>query len=260
MNEKVHNRPFYTKYAWAYDLLVPRPFKQRCDFIESIILDHGFDHTIKILDAGCGTGNYTIELARRGYQVTGIDLSQEQIAEAGKKISGEVHHPDFICTDLFRFNGTGIFDLILCRGVLNDIIEDESRDKILLRFNQLLKPHGLLIADVRHWVNSMNEIMKQPVSQREIETEFGLLQFESKKNLQKESRSYSLQETHRLIRNNHVIDEDRYDFVMRCWTEEELQTRLTNSGFFKIDCYGGFDKEISVGETVYIITIAQTTE
>ena len=53
-----------------------------CDFIESEIKS---DKSLKILDVGCGTGRHTIELSRRGYNVTGIDLSESQLARAKEK-------------------------------------------------------------------------------------------------------------------------------------------------------------------------------
>ena len=53
-----------------------------CDFIEKEI---NYDKSIKILDVGCGTGRHSIELSKRGYKVTGIDLSEKQIAKAIEK-------------------------------------------------------------------------------------------------------------------------------------------------------------------------------
>ena len=53
-----------------------------CDFIEEELKS---DKTLKILDVGCGTGRHTIELSKRGYNVTGIDLSESQLARAKEK-------------------------------------------------------------------------------------------------------------------------------------------------------------------------------
>jgi SAM-dependent methyltransferase len=53
-----------------------------CDFMET---EFGFNKTLKILDVGCGTGRHSIELTRRGYNITGIDLSESQLKRAKEK-------------------------------------------------------------------------------------------------------------------------------------------------------------------------------
>lgn len=53
-----------------------------CDFIEKEI---SRNKSLKIIDVGCGTGRHSIELAKRGYQVMGVDLSEFQLSAARKK-------------------------------------------------------------------------------------------------------------------------------------------------------------------------------
>ena len=53
-----------------------------CDFLEKELQ---FDKSLKILDVGCGTGRHAIELTKRGYNVTGIDLSESQLKRAKEK-------------------------------------------------------------------------------------------------------------------------------------------------------------------------------
>ena len=83
--ENILHRPFYREFAWAYDLIIISSISNRCDFIEDMLSQRGVFSNSCILDAGCGTGNYSIELARRGYMVTGLDISPELLAEAKKK-------------------------------------------------------------------------------------------------------------------------------------------------------------------------------
>ncbi|CAD7840700.1 MAG: hypothetical protein [Olavius algarvensis Delta 4 endosymbiont] len=63
----------FANYGRKYD---QEPFTQgtlgECDFIEQEI---ACDKSLRILDMGCGTGRHALELTRRGYTVTGIDLS-----------------------------------------------------------------------------------------------------------------------------------------------------------------------------------------
>jgi 2-polyprenyl-3-methyl-5-hydroxy-6-metoxy-1,4-benzoquinol methylase len=73
----------FENYGFKYD---NESFTQgtigECDFIENEI---AFDKNFKILDIGCGTGRHSIELTKRGYRVTGIDLSDSQLQRAREK-------------------------------------------------------------------------------------------------------------------------------------------------------------------------------
>ena len=81
-------RPFYAEYAWAFDLLVDRPFRKECAAMVGWMVERGVLPGSKLLDAGCGTGRHAVELARRGYLVHGIDVSQELIAETKRIHAG----------------------------------------------------------------------------------------------------------------------------------------------------------------------------
>jgi len=73
----------FANYASTYDKEeFTKGTIQEVDFLESEI---EFDRTRQILDVGCGTGRHAIELAKRGYQVTGIDLSEDQLKKAREK-------------------------------------------------------------------------------------------------------------------------------------------------------------------------------
>jgi len=73
----------FTNYARTYD---PESFTTgtlgEVDFLEK---EFGFDKSKNILDIGCGTGRHAMELAKRGYRVTGIDLSENQLERARQK-------------------------------------------------------------------------------------------------------------------------------------------------------------------------------
>jgi len=56
--------------------------------VEFLLEELGLPPGAKLLDIGCGTGRHSIELARRGYQITGIDLSSGMLAEAQRAAEG----------------------------------------------------------------------------------------------------------------------------------------------------------------------------
>jgi len=84
----------FTDYAKTYDQeAFTQGTVQEVDFIEQEI---GDNTSKRILDIGCGTGRHAIELAKRGYQVTGIDLSESQLKRAQQKAKNENVHIDLM--------------------------------------------------------------------------------------------------------------------------------------------------------------------
>ncbi len=115
-----------------------------CDFIEKEIT---YDKTIKILDIGCGTGRHSIELSKRGYSVTGIDLSESQLKSAKHKASSQSLKIDFQKCDARIPHFSNAFDLVimLCEGGFPLMETDEMNFQILQNAADALKPNGKLI-------------------------------------------------------------------------------------------------------------------
>lgn len=115
-----------------------------CDFIEA---EAGFDKAIKILDIGCGTGRHAIELTKRGYSVTGVDLSDDQLKRATEKASAEGLNIDFIKMDARYLVFRNEFDLALmiCEGAFPLMETDEMNFQILQGAARALKKGGKLI-------------------------------------------------------------------------------------------------------------------
>lgn len=115
-----------------------------CDFIEKEI---NYDKAIKILDIGCGTGRHAIELSKRGYSVTGIDLSESQLQRAKQKSSAMSLKIDFRKHDARIPHFTNVFDLVimLCEGGFPLMETDEMNFQILQNAAYALKPKGKII-------------------------------------------------------------------------------------------------------------------
>src|SRR6476660_2671232 len=126
MNE-ILRRPFYARYAWAFVRLIVRPVDKECGRVAAWLVGRDILPGAELLDAGCGTGRYSRELARRGYIVHGVDLSPELI-EVAKGTAGDLTDGvSFAVADILAAPGAR-YAAVLCRGVLNDIIDDDRRD------------------------------------------------------------------------------------------------------------------------------------
>lgn len=119
-------KKFFDEIAPEYDAeIFTRNTVAEVDFlIEELQLQAG----ATILDIGCGTGRHSIELARRGYKVTGIDQSSGMLAQARKKAAAAEVAIEFIEIPAQNFQPTQKFDAVisLCEGAL--CLFDESDD------------------------------------------------------------------------------------------------------------------------------------
>ena len=107
-------RPFYDEYAWAYDLLLARPATRVSKSIAELLAHRNIHLESKILDAGCGTGSYALELARQGYKVTGLDLSAPLLAEARRQIKDSSLFVSLVRGTILSLPFKAQFDAILC--------------------------------------------------------------------------------------------------------------------------------------------------
>ena len=154
----------FENYAQKYD---KECFVQgtigECDFIEQEI---NRDKSLKVIDIGCGTGRHVIELTKRGYNVTGVDLSEDQIKRAKEKAQEAGVTIDFQTQDARNLSFDGEFDLaiMLCEGGFSLMETDEMNFEILKNATKALKSKGKLIFTTLNGLfplfHSVNEFYK----------------------------------------------------------------------------------------------------
>jgi 2-polyprenyl-3-methyl-5-hydroxy-6-metoxy-1,4-benzoquinol methylase len=117
---------------------------QEVDFIEQEIFR---DKSKLILDVGCGTGRHSVELARRGYKVTGFDLSEHQLEKARENAQKAKVEVEFFKQDARDFNFHEKYDLaiMLCEGSFPLMETDEMNFVILQNIYHSIKPEGKVI-------------------------------------------------------------------------------------------------------------------
>ncbi len=119
--------------------------------IDFLIEELGLPEGSRILDIGCGTGRHSIEMAKRGYTVTGVDISAGMLAEAESAAKDERVTIDLIHTDAALYKSGSVFDaaICLCEGafcLLGEGDDPHERDLTILRnIISALKPGAKMI-------------------------------------------------------------------------------------------------------------------
>lgn len=112
MTEKTIWETFFDEHAPIYEENVfTKNTKREVDFL---LEELSLPPDATILDVGCGTGRHSIELARRGYAVTGLDLSSGMLAKAAESAEAAGVSVEWIRSDATRFSFPGRFDAAIC--------------------------------------------------------------------------------------------------------------------------------------------------
>ena len=119
--------------------------------------------TLKVLDAGCGSGLYAKKLAKDGAEVIGVDISQVMI-DIAKRETPEDLNIDYRVGDLYQLNKiANNIDLIICSYVLENIDDITS---IFKEFYSVLKPEGICIFSISHPIRAM--AVREKIEEKEI--------------------------------------------------------------------------------------------
>jgi cyclopropane fatty-acyl-phospholipid synthase-like methyltransferase len=138
--------------------------------VDFIIEELGLGPGSRILDMGCGTGRHSVELAKRGYLMTGVDISSGMLAQAKKAARKAGVEVEWIKADATHFESKKLFDAAICLcegafgllGMEGDAIEHSL--SILRKINQALKTDAKLILTA---INGLALIRKY--SQEDVE-------------------------------------------------------------------------------------------
>jgi hypothetical protein len=183
-----------------------------------------------------------------------VDRSPELI-ETARLPGGQGNSVSFRVGDILAL-APAQYRGILCRGVLNDLLNDDARRSVFVAFAGALEPGGVLILDVREWEATKDRKRRKPVFRKTVATDRGTLTFTSTTELDPENRQLLLSETHTLVDDSgeHSTD-DR--FVMRCWTKSELESAFESGGFGSVAYFGAYDRAIHAGATDRLVAVAQ---
>ena len=118
-----------------------------------------------ILDVGAATGRYTLELARRGYAVTAVDLSAPLLDRARSELNqqGSTEAVDFVVADARNLQGVpaDTYDAVLMLGPLYHLIEEEDRRTALREARLRMKTDGLIFSAFLSRFGVIGDLMRR---------------------------------------------------------------------------------------------------
>ncbi|MBK9359575.1 MAG: class I SAM-dependent methyltransferase [Bacteroidales bacterium] len=230
MNKKQWYEQLFENYGSKYEQEnFTRGTTGECDFIEKEL---NYNKTLRILDVGCGTGRHTIELTKRGYSVTGIDLSESMLEKARLKAQSRNLQIDFLQHDARNLPFNDEFDvaIMLCEGGFPLMETDEMNFEILRNVTKSLKGEGKLIFTTLNGLfplyNSVEDFCSTATEEGNAvyrNNTFDLMTFRDHNITELEDDSGNLM---------------KLDCNERYYVPSEITWLLKSLGFVKIDIFG----------------------
>ena len=138
----------YTSFASLYDLFMDNvPYEEWADYVNSLLKKHKIEKGL-LLELGCGTGSMTRLMVEKGYDMIGIDNSEEMLTIA-RENNTEGSDILYLCQDMreFELYGTVAAVISVCDS-MNYILSEEDLLKVFRLANNYLDPGGLFIFDL----------------------------------------------------------------------------------------------------------------
>lgn len=139
----------YTGFASVYDMFMDNiPYDEWSSYLISLLKEYGVGDGL-VLDLGCGTGSVTERLAAAGYDMIGVDLSEEMLQIAMEKRMESGHDILYLLQDMreFELYGTVRAVVSICDS-MNYILEEEDLKQVFSLVNNYLDPGGIFIFDL----------------------------------------------------------------------------------------------------------------
>lgn len=148
---KKDKNKIFDAYAGYYDLLYKdKDYKSEADYVEKLIRKYKPDAK-KILDLGCGTGKHDFIFAEKGFDVTGVELSQQmiEVANSNLKLTDKKNNVlKFVQGNTQKINLHEKFDAVVALfHVMSYHTENEEVNQAIKTVKKHLKPDGIFIFD-----------------------------------------------------------------------------------------------------------------
>jgi SAM-dependent methyltransferase len=199
-----------------------------------------------ILDLCCGPGRHTIDLARRGYKVTGVDRTESYLIAARDKAAWEGLEVELVQEDMRRFVRPEAFDVVINMFTSFGYFENpEEETQVAANVYRSLKPGGRWIIDLIG-----KEVLARIFQARDWEERGDVIVLEERK----PSADWSHMNSRWILIKGGQIEE--FDVSLRMFSATELADLLKSVGFSSVSVYGDLDGAPYDHKARRLITVA----
>ena len=139
----------YTSFARVYDMFMDNvPYEEWCDYITGLLKEYGISNGL-VLDLGCGTGSMTELLAARGFDMIGVDCSEDMLEIALEKRMASGRDILYLQQDMRDLELYGTVRAVVCLcDSINYLLDVQDLETVFRLVNNYLDPGGIFIFDL----------------------------------------------------------------------------------------------------------------
>lgn len=241
----------YNDFAEFYDsLMTNAEYKKRAEYILKLFnkLNHNMGLT---LDLACGTGNLTLELAKAGVDIYGIDGSEEMLSQAINKSAQQGLNILFLCQKMQEIDLYGTIDTCVCTlDSINHMTDIKDVQKTFDRVSLFMNKGGYFLFDL-NTIYKHREILCNNTFVYDTEDVYCVWQNSLKENnLVEIDLDFFIPEDEVYFRASEHFEE-------RAYSDEEITAMLNKAGFEKIALYGEMTFDSPKDTEQRVIYVAQ---
>lgn len=241
----------YEGFAEVYDLFMDNiPYKDWCEYVAGMLKDYGINDGL-VLDLGCGTGSLTELLAERGYDMIGVDSSEDMLQIAMDKRAESGNDILYLMQDMreFELYGTVRAVISIC-DCMNYILEQEELTQVFKLVNNYLDPGGIFVFDLNTVYKYETLMGDSTIAEDREECSFIWDNFYDKETgINEYGLSLFIRQEDDLYRKH-----TEYHY-QRAYTLDEIKQAIKDSGMEFLEAYDAFTRKPvkETSERIYIV-------
>jgi SAM-dependent methyltransferase len=217
--------------TWGQLMFTPEKIADAKDEMEKVVALSELEPGASVLDLCCGVGRCSLELARRGFKVTGVDRTAGYLAKARKQAEQENLDMEFIQDDMRKFVRPESFDCVISMFTSWTYFEEPDEDKqVILNTYSSLKPGGKLVIQT-----GGKETLARIFQERSWDERDGVIWLYEREVRNNWSWMYN---RWIMLKGNERIEGE---ITHRLYAGSEIVALLTECGFSRVELFGDLD-------------------
>ena len=246
----------FAAYASFYDALYrDKDYEAECDDLERAFRSYSPDTPRSVLDLGCGTGGHVLPMARRGFEMTGVDRSPEMIQQARSKAAQAGLEIDYRVGDIRHLHLGRIFDAVISMfAVMGYQYKNDDLAAAMCTARMHLKPGGLFVFDA--WFGPAVLMQRPGTTSKRVTLDDGeVVERRAESVLDLVSQTVEVRYVVTGRRGELAVDEARESHRMRYLFPREVAYFLEVAGFQALSMAPFMDPDGDLDEETWNFTV-----